>query len=71
LLTETDISTVFFEFGDEMECRHKTLHSTGNVGKVFWVDNGEHDYTGIFQGGDAGFIRFSSTNKVVAPGEEP
>jgi hypothetical protein len=69
-VTEIDVSTVFDEFGDEMECRHKTLHSQGNVGKVYWVDNGGHKYTGIFQGGDAGFIRISSTNKVVAPGEE-
>jgi len=61
-VTEIDVSTVFDEFGDEMECRHKTLHSQGNVGKVYWVDKGEHNYTGIFEGGDAGFIRISSTN---------
>ena len=69
-VTEIDVSTVFDEWGDEMECRNKTLHSQGNVGKVYWVDQGGHDYTGIFEGGDSGFIRFSSTNKVVAPSEE-
>ena len=42
------MSTVFDEHGDEMECRNKTLHSQGNVGKVFWVDVGGHNYTGIF-----------------------
>lgn len=47
-VTEILVSTVFDEWGDEMDCRHKTLHSTGNVGKVFWVDEGDHDYTGIF-----------------------
>ena len=62
------MSTVFDEHGDEMECRNKTLHSQGNVGKVFWVDEGNHKYTGIFEGGDAGLIRLSSTIKVVPPG---
>ena len=62
------MSTVFDEHGDEMECRNKTLHSQGNVGKVFWVDVGGHNYTGIFEGGDAGLIRLSSTIKVVPPG---
>ena len=69
-VTQIDVSTVFDEHGDEMECRNKTLHSRGNVGKVFWVDQGGHNYTGIFKGGDAGLIRLSSTIKVVPPGEE-
>ena len=64
------MSTSFDEHGDEMECRNKTLHSQGNVAKVFWVDVGGHRYTGIFEGGDAGLIRLSSTIKVVPPGAD-
>jgi len=44
-----------------MECRKKTVHQLGNVGKVQWEDLGGHDYTGIFNGGsDTGFARLSS-----------
>lgn len=44
----TDLSPIFDEWGDEFECRIKTAHSLGNVGKVRWIDLGGHDYTGIF-----------------------
>lgn len=57
---------VFDERGDEFDCRHKTVHSQGNVGKVFWVDEGGHDYTGIFKGGDSGFVRLSSVFPVIS-----
>lgn len=43
------------------------MHSTGNVGKVFWVDEGGHNYTGLFKGGDSGYVRLTSTNVVVGP----
>jgi len=44
-------------------CRNKTIHSKGNVGQIEWVNLGDHPYTGIFKGGDSGYVRFS----VAAP----
>ena len=41
-------------------CRNKTIHSVGNVGKIIWKDLGGHPFTGIFKGGDSGFVRMSS-----------
>ena len=60
---------VFNTKGDEFDCgltgcRNKTIHSVGNVGKVEWVDLGNHPYTGIFKGGDSGYVRMSSATPV-------
>jgi len=44
------------------------------VGKIEWVDLGNHPYTGIFKGADTGYVRFSSavpvdtTTKAMTPG---
>ena len=62
-------SEVFETKGDEFDCgltgcRNKTIHSVGNVGKVSWVDLGGHAYTGIFTGGDSGYVRMSSATPV-------
>ena len=60
---------VFDTAGDEFDCswtgcRNKTIHSQGNVGKVEWIDLGNHPYTGIFKGGDSGYVRMSSAAPV-------
>ena len=56
-----DSATAFDEWGDEIECRKKAIHSQGNVGKATWEDLGGHKYTGIFKGGaDTGFARLST-----------
>ena len=39
--------------------RKKLVHTKGVVGTVEWVSNGEHDYTGLFQGADYGIVRLS------------
>jgi len=60
---------VFDEWGDEMECRKKVLHSQGNVGRARWDDLGGHPYTGIFNGGgDTGFVRLSTVVPVDVEG---
>ena len=69
-ISKLDASTVFDEHGDEMECRHKTMNSQGNVGRIVWEDVGGHSYTGAFQGGDAGFIRLSSCSGYKKPTEK-
>ena len=53
--------------GDELECRFKTTHSNGVVGEIKWISNGNHPYTGLFEGGN-GFIRMSD---VLVPFEDP
>jgi len=65
-----DLNTIFDYKGDEYDCRFKTSHSQGNVGKVAWVPLGNHGYTGLFKsGGDAGYIRTSMIGEVEsAPG---
>jgi len=56
----TDMKTTFDEWGDEYDCRERTAHWFGNIGKVRWVDQGGHSYTGIFNGGsDTGVARLS------------
>merc|ERR1712051_315664 len=60
---------VFETKGDEFDCgwtgcRNKTIHSIGNVGKIQWIDQGGHPYTGIFKGGDTGYVRMSSAAPV-------
>ena len=53
--------------GDEFDCflyancvHKRAVHAIGNVGKVIWKDLGGHPYTGMFKGGDTGFVRFST-----------
>ena len=58
-LFNIDLTTPFDTEGDEFDCRNKAGHSFGNVAKVEWVDLGNHAYTGMFRGGDTGFIRTS------------
>ena len=55
--------------GDEFPCyfwgcRHKAIHSVGNVAKVKFVSSGANKFTGIFGGADHGLVRLS-----VAAGE--
>jgi len=57
---DIDLADVFDEFGDEFDCRPKTAHPQGNVGKAEWRSKGDHPYTGIFQGADTGFVRLST-----------
>lgn len=60
-----EVDSVFDEWGDELECRKKGIHSQGNIGKARWEDLGGHKYTGIFNGGaDTGFVRLSTVNPV-------
>ena len=66
---DVDLSGVFDEFGDEFDCRHKTAHPQGNVGRAEWRNLGGHGYTGIFQGADTGFVRLSTVAPVIAPEE--
>lgn len=64
-----DMHSVFDEFGDEIECRLKTKHSQGQVGKVIWKSAGEHEYTGIFEGADTCYARLSTNVPVIDPAE--
>ena len=62
---EVEPRAAFDEQGDEFDCRKKTFHCVGNVAKATWVSLGDHQYTGMFRsGGDAGYIRLSSTAQV-------
>jgi len=49
--------------GDLWGTRRKYIHSVGTVGKVKFVSDGNHDYTGIFKGADYGYLRASSGQK--------
>ena len=60
---------VFDTPGDELPCtsngcRVKTIHSQGNVAKIQWVDLGGHNYTGMFNGSDFGYVRMSTAAPV-------
>ena len=51
--------------GDEFDCgwfgcRNKVIHSIGVQGKVKWVSEENHPYTGVFKGGQHGIGRFTS-----------
>ena len=65
------VATAFDEFGDEFDCRLKTIHQQGSVGKAVWVSKGDHNYTGIFKGGDTGFVRLSAQTFVNPPPLDP
>lgn len=43
--------------------RVKYIHQVGVVGSVKFVSNGNHDFTGIFEGANYGLIRLSSAGK--------
>jgi len=49
--------------------RTKYIHSVGTVGKVKFVSNGQHPYTGIFKGASQGLVRFSSAAAPVVKGQ--
>lgn len=66
---DIDLTGVFDEFGDEFDCRHKTVHPVGNVGKAEWRNLGGHSYTGIFEGADTGYVRLSTQRPVITPEE--
>jgi len=50
-----------------LQNRTKFIHAVGATGKVRFVSNGNHPYTGIFKGADQGIVRFSSA---AEPGED-
>jgi hypothetical protein len=60
-----DMCPTFNFEGDQMivawtgNTRRKYIHPVGAVGRVEWVDLGDHPYTGIFQGSTEGITRFS------------
>lgn len=62
-----DIDKTFTTKGDAMPdngfnlgfARTKYIHSVGTVGKVKFVSNGKHEFSGIFKGADYGLIRMS------------
>jgi len=70
-----DIDKTFTTPGDAMPAdglgftRTKYIHSVGTVGKVKFVSNGKHDFSGIFKGADYGLIRMSVATK--PSGSEP
>ena len=59
-----DLNEVFDTKGDELDCRYKSSHSQGNVGEIEWISTGDHEYTGLFEGADTGFIRTSDIMEV-------
>lgn len=66
-LMKIDVASVFDEWGDELDCRLKTIHSQGNVAKAELVSYGDHPYTGLFTGADTGFVRLSTVLPIVPP----
>jgi len=54
--------------------RNKYIHTVGAVGQVEWRSQGEHPYTGIFEGASQGIVRFSlakepsTSSRSTAPG---
>jgi len=73
----TDMEEIFRQPGDVMPVldeslfkrnnRKKFIHAVGGHGKVRFVSNGNHPYTGIFHGADQGIVRFSTA---VKPGKD-
>ena len=66
-----NMNTSFQGGRDEMpRGRFKINHSQGVVAKVSWEDQGNHSYTGLYDGGsDLGLIRLSEGNFLL-PGDE-
>ena len=48
--------------------RKKYIHTVGSVGRCKFVSNGNHSFTGVFEGADSGLCRFSSAAKPSAKG---
>lgn len=53
--------------------RTKFIHGVGATGKVKFISNGKHPYTGLFEGATQGIVRFSSAaqakeDRGLAPG---
>jgi len=78
-LFTADMKKSFDTDGDAMPAygilgtRTKFIHSVGTVGKVKFVSNGKHEYSGIFKGAQYGLIRMSSaaqpsSSQPLAPG---
>ena len=42
--------------------RIKVIHAQGVVAKVEWVDEGDHEYTGLFTGNSQALLRMSEAN---------
>jgi len=80
VLTENMDKVFAKKSGDEMPAgdlygiRNKLIHTVGPIGQVSWVSNGNHNYTGLFQGANKCFARMSqakepdSKKKFLTPG---
>jgi hypothetical protein len=53
-------TSLAFESDELPNGRIKYIHSVGTVAQVKFVSSGDHEYTGIFKGADAGIVRLSS-----------
>jgi len=72
------MAPTFTTKGDQMpkellglKTRTKYIHSVGTVGKVKFVSNGNHPFTGVWEGAQHGIVRLSSAAKPsdhLAPG---
>jgi len=62
-----NMSLSFGTQNDELPVgRPKINHAQGVVGLVSWIDRGNHDYTGLFDGdSDTGLIRMSESNFIL------
>jgi len=61
------MAPTFTTKGDQMptelfglKSRTKYIHSVGTVGKVKFVSNGKHPFTGVWEGAQHGLVRLSS-----------
>ena len=57
----------FYFFSDELkQASKKAIHQQGVVGKVQWYDFGNHNYTGLMDGGfSEAIMRFSESDFIV------
>jgi len=57
---DTDLSQMQCHVSDELPADHhlKVIHCQGVLAQMEWVSSADHDYTGMFRGGQ-GFVRFS------------
>lgn len=61
---QDDLSPTCDHFSDIIPYKHeKRIHSVGPVAKMVFESNGEHPYTGLFQGASHGLIRLSMAQK--------
>lgn len=59
-----DVNERFPNYGDEKPCyTHncigKPVYASGNVAQIEWVSNGQHSYTGLFEGSDSAVLRIA------------